>query len=280
MERIVIGYDGSPAADSALEWVVDRAHRHPARVDVIGVANPFAADKRAIRERLEKAEELLRVRIPGLPVESHQLDGLMPAAFIDAAFDADLIVMGIERNRPIRAALHGWMPQRAAARTRSPLCLVPTGWTATAGPVVVGVDVDSSSAAIDFAAGEADEQRSSLRMAHVWPPAAGPAERDHSGSVATRTHTLHEQVLEAAARRIRTAFPRLRVETALVRHEDPGTAMLFAAADESPALVVLGTHRRGVLAGAFLGSVTQTLLWESQVAVVVVPDPERLDPRW
>ena len=41
MERIVLGYEGSPAAESALDWITDRLVRRSGLVDVIVIANMF-----------------------------------------------------------------------------------------------------------------------------------------------------------------------------------------------------------------------------------------------
>ncbi|MET0828850.1 MAG: universal stress protein [Microbacterium sp.] len=38
-------------------------------------------------------------------------------------------------------------------------------------------------------------------------------------------------------------------------------------------LMVIGTHHRGLMSGAFLGSVGQDVLVESRIAVCVVPSP-------
>ena len=44
MERIVLGYDGSPAAISALNWTAARSTRGMTKVDVVLVASPSTQD--------------------------------------------------------------------------------------------------------------------------------------------------------------------------------------------------------------------------------------------
>src|SRR6478609_2370809 len=156
MERIIVGFDRSRAAESALDWVTDRAHRHAVLIDVVAVANMFSSDRGDAGEHLADAEARMRARLPDTPIESHLLDGTMPGTLVNAARGADLLVVGIDRaHHPVRTALKGWMPLRVAVHAQRPTCLVPAGWSANDGPVFVGVDEDSSDEALRFAADEA-----------------------------------------------------------------------------------------------------------------------------
>ena len=105
MERVVVGYDGSPAADSALEWVSDRALRGDRRVEVVLVARRLSFGPADEDRTLDRAETLLASRVPGLPVETRRLGGSMPDTLVDAADGAGLLVVGVDRGHPIRAAL-------------------------------------------------------------------------------------------------------------------------------------------------------------------------------
>lgn len=46
MEKITVGYDGNPAADSALRWVAQRTTSRPARVTIAGVDDAFHSTQR------------------------------------------------------------------------------------------------------------------------------------------------------------------------------------------------------------------------------------------
>ena len=117
MERIVLGYDGSPAAISALNWTAARSTRGMTKVDVVLVASPSTKDRTPGVERLAEAEAALRERIPGLEVELHRLDGAVTTSLAEAAEGADLVVIGIHTGHPIRAAVNGWTPLRAEPPT-------------------------------------------------------------------------------------------------------------------------------------------------------------------
>ncbi|MFH8250180.1 universal stress protein [Microbacterium sp. B2969] len=273
MERIVIGFDGSPGAESALDWVTDRAHRHPVLIDLVGVANMFASDRTGALERLEDAEARMRSRLPGTAVESHLVDGTMPGTLVHAARSADLLVIGIDREHLVRTAVKGWMPLRVAVRSHLPTCLVPGGWSAADGPVFVGVDEDSSDAALLFAAAEAAEATSTLRIVHAWS-------EEHpvrSGSLvvmtAPRTRADHERLMRRATEKARETHQGLTVESDLIHEDD--AANLLRSLTTGGSLVVLGTHGRGLLSGAMAGSVAQKVLWDLRAPVCVVPDENR-----
>ena len=129
MERIVLGYDGSPAAVSALNWTAARAARGLTKVDVVLVVSPFTKDRAPGLQHLGDAEAFLLERLPALEVELHRLEGAVTESIADAAEDADLVVIGINPGHPIRAAAAGWTPLRLSTRATAPVCMIPPGWT-------------------------------------------------------------------------------------------------------------------------------------------------------
>lgn len=269
MERILLGFDGSDGASSALEWVADRSLRGDSIVEVVIVTNPLLQDRPLAEEQLAQAEQRLHSRIPSLPVETERVDGLMPSALTDAATGVDILVIGVDSDRPVREALHGWMALRVSAKATVPTCIVPAGWSVVDGPVSVGLSQEphNDSAAV-FAATEALARGESLRVVHAWvepPTSAGTTAVDVSRRATFRRHS---EVVERAVERLRTDFPTLTIEPVLIR--DNAVAALAAAASDS-SLLVIGTHGRGVLAGGFYGSVGQDLIGAVRTPVVVVP---------
>ncbi len=273
MVHIVVGYDASPAAQSALAWVADRATRGRAKVELVTVMNMLFSDYIAAEDALEDGARQLR-ELSGLEVDTHSLDGSMPNALIEDARRADLLVLGITRTRPVRTALKGWIPARAAARATMPTVLVPEGWRPNEHAVMVGVDDDDSSdAAILFGAREASADARLLRLVHGWQMPTPTIE----GSIALLTSPIvaknaHRKVLEEAGRRVSEAYPELGIEEVLVA--DNPSAALVARADRA-SLLVLGTHHRGLIAGATLGSVAHDILWHVSCPICIVPNPAR-----
>ena len=279
MERIVLGYDGSPAAVSALNWTAARSTRGMTKVDVVLVASPSTKDRTPGVERLAEAEAALRERIPDLEVELHRLDGAVTTSLAEAAEGADLVVIGIHTGHPIRAAVNGWTPLRLSLRLQTPVCIVPAGWTEGDDPVTVGIaDDGSSDAALDFGIAEAGTTERGLRLVHAW---LMPSLTFDYGTALTVDPEVvideHRRVLDAAAQRVLRHRPTLSVTKELIRDSRSAALLRFASRSS---LLLIGTHRRGVLAGALLGSVAQEVLWRADCPVCVVPSvrTESIEP--
>lgn len=146
-----------------------------------------------------------------------------------------------------------------------------------AGRIVVGVDgSEHGVAALRWAAEEAALRDATLVAVHVWaftPPApmgapdlmAIPAgnlaeELDVDRSAAERA--LDESIEEALG-----SSPAVTVERMLVE-DAPGDGLVAAAKDAD--LLVVGTHGRGRIAQALMGSVSSHVIQHAPCPVVVV----------
>lgn len=269
MQRILLGYDAHDGAEAALEWVADRARREDSIVEVVIVTNPLLQDQPLAEDQLRDAEQRLHALVPAVPVETERIDRRLPSALTEAAAGADLLVIGIDPDRPMREALHGWKALRVSARATVPTCIVPARWSAIDGPVTLGLaEQPPSEAAVVFAATEALDRGESLRVVHAWVEPFSTAGVSAATVSRREALELNTGVLDRAVERIRHEFPDLKVEPILIR--DNAVAALSASARDS-SLVVIGTHGRGVLAGGFYGSVGQDLIGAVHTPVVVVP---------
>lgn len=270
MERIVLGYDGTSAAVSALAWTAARAARGVTKVDVVLVAPRFTKDRGPGLERLGDAEAFLRERLPSLEVELHRLDGPVTESIARAADDADLVVIGINPGHPIRAAAAGSTPLRLSNRSAAPVCMVPVGWVEGNDPVTVGIAGDgSSNAALDFGIAEAVSTASGLRLVHSWLM-PGPT-FDYGTAITVDSDRVieeHREILEVSLQRVLQRRPTLSVQSELVRDSRSAALLRFTSRSS---LLLIGTHRRGVLAGTLLGSVAQEILWRADCPICVVP---------
>lgn len=270
MERIILGFDGAPASRAALRWVAARAARTPVRVDVVTVAPGPSKDGGARLDQLAEAEALLRAGADGIVVELHRLEGAVSESLTSFAEHADLLVVGINVGRPVRAALAGALPLTLGAHTRVPVVTVPAGWVDVPAPITVGVASDASSeAALAFAVREAGDTGSPMRLVHAWlmpAPTYGavaPFVSDPDTVMSTGRDTL-----ATAVGWVRHRDATLDLRSELVR--DRGADALLGYADDS-SLIAIGTHHRGIIAGGLLGSVAQELLWKAPCPVAVVP---------
>lgn len=270
MKSIVVGFDGSPSSFVAIDWAAQRAARGDCRVEIVMVHSAILVADDAEEFGFEAAAARVRDVAPDAEVSARIVVGRMPDALIEAAAQADLLVIGIHQRRPIRAALRGWRSLRMAAHAGVPTVLVPEDWEPGTGGVLVGVDDDDSSArAVLLAAAEAAARGLSLTLVHAWsmpvPSLDGP-----SAVVAPHfeNRKLHEEILAATREDVARDYPALDIRTVLAE-EGPATLLLTEAVSSS--LLFIGTHHRGILEGAFIGSVGQDVLVEAPVPVCVVP---------
>jgi nucleotide-binding universal stress UspA family protein len=270
VETIVLGFDGSEPSLFALDWVAERAASHRSQVEIVMIGGTLLRDDAGRDSGLLDAERRLRDRAPDAEVDSHRFPGKMPDSLLERARHADLLVVGSHRGRPIWSALSGWMPLRVASRSRTPVVVVPDDWEATTGRVVVGLDDDDSSlAAVDFAAREAAVSHVPLSLVHTWTMPTPQME----GSVVLLASPIEaragqRRILREAVARTQEAHPDL-VITQVLEQSNPSSALLRAARGAS--LLVLGTHHRGVMKGALLGSVGRDVLAQCRIPVCVVP---------
>ncbi|GAA1974019.1 universal stress protein [Microbacterium pumilum] len=264
MEHIVLGFDGTEPSLVALDWVAERAARGACRIEIVTIGDHVP--DMVIRD----AEQRITDRAADADVIWRRLSGRMPDSLLRAAEDADLLVIGARRRRPVRSALTGWLPVRTVSRSHVPTVVVPNEWTVNDGPVVVGVDDDhSSSAAVPFAAIEAEASGGSLSLLHAWQMPI-PTTEGAGALLASPTHVkdAHREVLDRAGEAIADEHPALTLEKSLVQ-DSPSSALVARSARSS--LIVLGTHQRGLLESAILGSVCQDVLASSLSPVCVVP---------
>lgn len=270
MERIVLGYDGSPAAAAALSWVVRRANRSVVHVDIISVVPRRATDRSSALDHLAEAETRLRDQAQGTGVALHRLEGDSAEALSVFAEDADILVTGINVGHPVRAWFAGALPLRLSARADVPVVLVPAGWVEVSDPVTVGIAADrTSDSALAFAVTEADLLETSVRLVHSWlMPTPSFTQSPRVQRTPKEIAGEHLRLLDRASNRVADHHPTTTVYRELVR-ESPSTALLSYASRSS--MIVIGTHRRGLLAGGLLGSVAQEILWHAECPVAVVP---------
>ena len=129
-----------------MDWVAARASRRPCRVRLVRVEAAPLVDRDVDEIAFEEAERRLHALAPDVEVTGGTVGGRMPEQLLDAAEEADLLVIGENPGRPLRSAITGWKPLRVAARSSVPTVVVPVGGSTADGPVVVGVDDDDSSA--------------------------------------------------------------------------------------------------------------------------------------
>lgn len=281
---VVVAYDGSPAAATALTWALDEAARRGAPLRLVYVyewaasaAVPVPAglgwpDRTAREETVAALKEAVgraRQAQPSLEVTGTVVDGLVLPTLTEISTRAGLLVLGHRGLGGFTGLLAGSVAVGAAAHARCPVVVV-RGRTTFRLPVVVGVDDSPTGAlALDFAFEQAVRRGVSLVAVRAWQPppllrrAATPAlgyDADHLAEAET-AHVA--RLLGGWQERYR----QVRVETRVV----PGTpAQALITASERAQLVVAGARGRGGFRGLLLGSVTRQLIHHTHSPVAVV----------
>jgi nucleotide-binding universal stress UspA family protein len=244
---IVVGIDGSAAAESALDWAADEAERTKRRLVVAHVGDveisEASADPRPFgRELLDEAVTTLVHTHPDLLPVTALLDGEAPAALVEISRTAAMLVVGRGR-RGVPAFLLGSVAHHVLARAHCPTAVVANVPRESVNTVVVGVsDSPGGVAALGFAAVEAALRGADVVAVRCWSvrewrlAAAAALPISSTEDWETQERTL----LEDALAPVREAFPTLEIRTVL--STSPPEIALEQEAHKA-AMLVLGCRR-------------------------------------
>ncbi|MES5820153.1 universal stress protein [Streptomyces sp. RG80] len=294
---VIAAVDGSDDSLRALDWALDaaRARRAPLRVvhvrqyaawaqpDVL-VAGPPEPDEDAVLEQVRAR----LAEVADRPVlEYLALEGAPAAVLPELGSTAQLLVLGSRGRGGFASLLLGSNGMAAARDAECPVVVVPRPGRAVEatvpaepGPrVVVGLQADSpDETTLAFAFAEAALRGARLQVvtAYQWPLQtwAMPGElvpvMVDQDAVEGETRTLAEGFLAPH----RKHHPDVRVDLYVAPGDAAGH---LVGASQDAELVVVGRHRRRLLAPArMMGSVTQAVLLHAVSPVAVVP-PESVE---
>lgn len=142
--QIVVGVDGSNGARRALEWAVEEARLRKSRLlavhawhapPLVSGAGPFDAPITLDAETLEQieasAEKLLENELDAVDTSGLEVERLVvlrtPAdALLEAARDADLLVVGTRGHGGFTGLLLGSVSQQVSHHASCPVVIVPS----------------------------------------------------------------------------------------------------------------------------------------------------------
>ncbi|PZG10563.1 universal stress protein UspA [Micromonospora craterilacus] len=284
--EILVGYDGSPDAATALGWALDQARRDGRTVRLAyvfewltvagwvgpGVTPGMWPDERArqqVEELVGKAAADAAAAHPDLTVRGEVLDGPPALVLEESSTQAGLLVLGSRGHGGFAGLLAGSTAVSVTAHAHCPVVVVraDTADAARAGHIAAGVDgSEHSLVALGFAFEQAALRRVPLHVVRAWQPRreqwhlTGEQARDAAGAE-------HTAELDEPLRRWQNTFPdvEVTVETAAA-----APAGLLIDASRTAQLVVVGTRGRGGLRGMLLGSVSQQLIQHAHCPVAVI----------
>ncbi|GAA0529203.1 universal stress protein [Saccharopolyspora subtropica] len=135
--KIVVGVDGSESSRNALRWALQQAALTGAVVHAVcawefpafyswegGPLPPDDFEESARRSLDDAVDEVERETGPPAPIERHLTHGHAAQALLDAAADADLLVVGSRGHGSFYGALLGSVSQRCAVHAQCPVVIV------------------------------------------------------------------------------------------------------------------------------------------------------------
>jgi nucleotide-binding universal stress UspA family protein len=288
--KIIVGVDGSAAANCAVRWAAHEAQRRNAEMVIVSCypalahASPYGAVYRAAAE-VELLEAEARRLAEAARAEVHKIDpGIIAdvrttmsppvSVLIEAASASDEIVIGSSGHTGPLDGLLGSITHSVIHRAHVPVIVVPP--KSSTGEhirkVVVGVDGSPESlGAMEWAYDEAERCGATLTVLHAW--------LYPYSSELTPTTEMHRQMLIDATHELQSSVDQLGAKLTdgsvevkpLLSEKSPAESLLAEGADAD--LIVVGSRGRGGLRALVLGSVSRTVAQHSACPVAVIRPP-------
>ncbi|MGW5239836.1 universal stress protein [Monashia sp. NPDC004114] len=289
--RIVVGIDGSPQSGRALEWAVARARLGAEQLELVhaysltpdldffgyhGMASSQPAEwfVQFSEEMLEAAAARVRELAPGVTCTLRSTLGHPAPTLVAASEDAVLVVVGRRGLGSAASALLGSLSNRLTVQAKCPVVVVGEGELPTTGPVVVGLD-DSpfGTNALRYAIAEAAVRRTGVRVVAAYDVMhqAFPADPELIERLRASVEAEAEETIARALRDSQGGTASVEVERVAV--EGLAAEAILSHADDAQ-LIVVGTHGKGLVRRALLGSVSRQVLHDADRPVAVVDIPE------
>ncbi|WP_112237262.1 universal stress protein [Kribbella monticola] len=282
---VVVGYDGSPASETAAFWAATEAARLGAKLRLvhvlalpilsspvgIAVTVEFEPLHHAAHQLLDKVSRRIRAEHRQLVIEVVVEFGAAAAALLQEATEARLVVLGSRGLGEFRDLTAGSVSAHVATHATCPVVVVPPDRPSedTDG-VVVGVDGSELSIdAVDFAFEQAQARNTTLTAVMAWhdPVRTGP------GDLLPLVYDLDALQQESAALLAESVaghaekYPDVVVRQELVRGY-PDDVLIDAS--RSAELLVVGSRGRGAFRGLLLGSTSRALVHYAPCPIAVV----------
>jgi nucleotide-binding universal stress UspA family protein len=276
MKRLLVATDLSSRSKPAVEKAFALAGQHQAALDVMHVVDadlpPTIVDvhitqaNEAILEQIDTIASSGRIRATPLVVAGHVYAEII-ARSVDNA--ADLIILGITRHT--RSLFRGTTSERIIRFGQVPVLVVRASSVAPYSRVVVGVDLSvHSRRAVAFAAELAPAAQIFCVQASHEPFVGFLGDATRQQLVSERQRDLAGELetdIAGLCGRLATPRERFHIE---MRTGNPRAVIWQCIHELKADLVVTGTHGRGAVARAVVGSFAEDCLAEAPVDASVV----------
>lgn len=284
--RLLIALDGASArANAPIDTALALMKAHRAKAEALTVVDPLAAAWLTVgvpvavageaalhaeqRERRLELRRYLADRAGARPPWTVRVALGTPAtAILDAARGADLVVMGLRRERLIERIIHDATTSHVVRESGVPVLAVTPDLRGMPRTVVVAVDFSPESNAAAQLACTLFTGCARLVLVHV--------ESDFDAAIANLdeiTKMVRENGWAAAFQRLMdtlTVPPGATVQTAVIRGTVPGTLIAFAKRRGADVLVA-ARKRHDVAERVLVGTVTGGLVRRAPCSLLITP---------
>lgn len=253
---ILLGYGGSEHSKIALAWADETACRlsRPLHVLVSALDVVDVPDVPKEHQAGHVTDELERLLESAKAPSASMTSVLSPPgeALVRESPEAHLTVLGARTQGPLKSMVTGSVSQHVTRHASGPVVVVREPRTSHTGRIVVGIDgSEHSLKALEFALRHAGETEAEVLVLHAHRQEGDP------------TDAKVEGVIDRAVR----GREGVRVEA---EHVVGAPAEKLTDASRDADLVVIGTRGRSAIRTLLVGSVTQSVLQDSQCPVAVV----------
>ena len=282
MKRILVATDFSDRSERAVRRAALLAGKARAQLAIVHAINDdqparkVEAENRAATEEIEALARALRHR-DSLACEPAIVAGPAPEAIVAAAAEsnADIIVVGQHRRRPLRDIFVGTTAERAVRASSRPVLEVNANPETAYRHVLVAIDMsDGARKAVRSLRALGLDRDASVSVVHVFDALGTGVMAQASMSMAEIKTYIADQKkradgeLDAFLKEL--SLQPARRELAL-NEATPGTAICAAAGAIGADLIVVGTKGRTGAARVLLGSVAEYVLGHADCDVLAVP---------
>lgn len=269
---ILMAYDGSADADTALQWASREAVMRglPLRVVLVDetAVEPLGMTA-AAAERVDLAQAELVMKDSGvLNGTTERLSGFPVPTLLELAPESSMIVLGSQGHGRFSEIGVGSVARHLAAHAACPVIAVRAAASPASTRIVVGLDGSpTSAAALKFACERAELTGEGVVAIHGWKMGRRPARVDGQAATIADSVDDRELLLAESIAGIRDSHPDVVILTEAI---PVAPAQVLVDASATASLVVVGSRGRGVFKGMLLGSVSQDVLHRAQCPVAIV----------
>ncbi|MGZ5393547.1 MAG: universal stress protein, partial [Mycobacterium sp.] len=270
---ILVGADGSPPSNVAVDWAAREASMRNLPLSIVHViASPavrmwpevpvptevvarIAGEGHEILSEARTTAQNATADSRRIHIETELMTGGALPTLIDLSKDAEMVVVGCRGTGPINRRLLGSVSRGLIQHAHAPVAVIhdedPMMTYPSKAPVLVGMDGSpASEAATAVAFDEASRRGVDLIALHVWSDFAiyEMPETELAALQRRADETLSERLAGWQER-----YPDVRVRP-IVALNRPVNQLLDRS--EAAQLTVVGSHGRGGFAGMLLGSVS------------------------